>query len=280
MPSNVLDTPWRRLAATLFDPPHSGRILVRIQIDAEPVEAHWERTPGAARAVGWVPLIASAAARTVAEDVPELNGYLERGRVRSRDGVTVSVTAPVPGQGGLLALPLRDADRLPPRALADALRQRLTDTRERARATGALPEYVLSGVPWPLRRGVFRATRGLAALGVPMHRFDLAPESYGALIITSMEPLARGYPEGIGTFDVAFVPLFPAARNASVISVIPPRDVPAVVDGELVVRRRATLGFTFDHRLVDGNEVGRFIQGLSRRLLEPAVLDSPPGEPS
>ena len=187
----MLDTPWRRLATALFDPPHSGRTLVRIQLDAEPVEGYLAGTPGGQRAVGWVPVVAAAAARAIAEDVPELNGYLERGRVRARDGVTVSVTVPVPGQGGLLALPLRDAHRRSPRDLADALRQRLRSTRERA-SRGALPEYVLAGVPWPLRRGLFRAARGLASLGVPMERFDLGPQSYGALVVTSMEPLARG----------------------------------------------------------------------------------------
>ena len=270
----MLDTPWRRLAATLFDAPHSGRILVRVQVNAEPIEAHLAARPGARRAVGLVPFVAAAAARAVAEDVPALNGYLERGRVRARDGVTVSVTAPVPGEGGLLALPLRDAERQSASDLAAALRQRLHDTRERARR-GPLPEYVLSGVPWPVRRGVFRAARGLASLGVPMGRFDLAPESYGALVVTSMEPLARGTRKDDVLFESAFVPLFPAARNASLIAVIPPRAVAAAVGGEVVVQSRMELCFTFDHRLVDGLEVGRFIESVQDRLLDPAALDRP-----
>jgi pyruvate/2-oxoglutarate dehydrogenase complex dihydrolipoamide acyltransferase (E2) component len=270
----VLDTPWRRLAATLFDAPHSGRILVRIEVDAEPVEAHLARSPGAQRAVGFLPFVAAAAARAIAEDVPALNGFLERGRVRARDGVTVSITAPVPGQGGLLALPLRDAHRRSATALAGALRDGVRAVRDRAKR-GPLAEYVLAGVPWPLRRGVFRAARGLAHLGVPMGRFDLAPESYGALVVTSMEPLARGYDTETGAFTEAFVPLFPAARNASLVAVLPPREMPAAVDGALVVRRRAVLCFTFDHRLVDGLEVGAFVQSVHRRLQDPAALDRP-----
>lgn len=272
-PRAELDTPWRRLAATLFDPPHSARILVRVQVNAEPVEAYLAGQPDARRTLGLLHFVAAAAARSIAEDVPALNGYLERGRVRDRDGVTVSVTAPLPGEGGLVALPLRDADRQSASDLAASLRQRLLDTRARFRRGGGLPEYVLAGVPWPVRRGLFRAARGLAHLGVPMGRFDLAPESYGALVVTNMEPLVRGYPEEEGVFDVAFVPLFPAARNATVIAVIPPRDVPVVVDGALAVQRRATLCVTFDHRLVDGLEVGRFLQGVGRRLLDPAALD-------
>ena len=270
----MLDTPWRRLAATLFDAPHSGRILVRTEINAEPVEAHLAATPGAQRAVGFLPFVAVAAARAIAEDAPEMNGYLERGRVRNRDGVTVSITAPVPGQGGLLAIPLRDAHRQSATALAATLRGQIRGVRDRAKR-GPMAEYVLSGLPWPLRRGVFRAARGLAHLGVPMGRFDLAPQSYGALVVTSMEPLARGTTEATGRFTEAFVPLFPAARNASLIAVLPPRPLPAVIDGAVVVQRRAVLCFTFDHRLVDGLEVGRFIQGVGRRLQDPAALDRP-----
>ncbi len=270
----MLDTPWRRLAATLFDAPHSGRILVKISVDAETLKKKLDRSPGAQRAVGFLPFGAAAAARAIAEDVPALNGFLERGRVRARDGVTVSITAPVPGQGGLLALPLRDAHRRSATALAGALRDGVRAVRDRAKR-GPLAEYVLAGVPWPLRRGVFRAARGLAHLGVPMGRFDLAPESYGALVVTSMEPLARGYDTETGAFTEAFVPLFPAARNASLVAVLPPREMPAAVDGALVVRRRAVLCFTFDHRLVDGLEVGAFVQSVHRRLQDPAALDRP-----
>ncbi len=272
----MLDTPWRRLATTLFDAPHSGRILVRVQINAEPVEAYVAQAGGGRRALDPLYFVAAAAARAIAEDVPALNGYLERGRVRARDGVTVSVTAPLPGDHGLIALPLRGADRETASGLGGALRASLVATRARLRRQGRLPEYVLAGVPWVIRRSAFRAARGLAHLGLPMGRFDLAPESYGALVVTHMESLIRGHDEDEIVFDAAFVPLFPAARNASLIAVIPAREVPAVVDGEVVAQRRLTLCMTFDHRLVDGLEVGRFIQSVTRRLLDPARLDRAP----
>ena len=231
----VLDTPWRRLATTFFDAPHSGRILVRIQVNAEPVEAYLAAQPGARQRLDLLYFVAAAAARTVAEDAPALNGFLRRGHVHARTDVTVSVTAPVPGEGGLIAIPLREADRLPASALASAMRRALVDTRARLRRSGRLPEYLLARVPWPLRRGVFRTVRGLAGLGVPLARYDFAPESFGALIVTNMEPLVRGYSEDDILCDAAFVPLFPAARNATMVAVFPPRDVPAAVGGAVVV---------------------------------------------
>lgn len=271
----MLDTPWRRVATLLFDAPHSARILVRVDVNAEPIETYVAAAPGARRTLDLLYFVVAAAARAIAEDVPALNGYLERGRVVARDGVTVSVTAPLPGDRGLLALPLRDADRQPATTLAATLRSKLFDTRARFRREGHLSEYVLARVPWPLRRMIFRAARGLAALGVPMASFDLAPESFGAVVVTNMEPMVRGSVEVEGAFDAAFVPQFPAARNATMIAVLPAREMPVVEDGEVVVQRRATLCFTFDHRLVDGREVGQFIQSVVRRLQDPASLDRP-----
>ena len=277
LPRFVLDTPWRRLATAFFDAPHSGRILFRAQVNAEPVEAYLAAQPG--RRLDAFYVVAAAAARTIAHDVPALNGYLRRGRVHARAGTTVSVTSAVPGSDGLIAIPLRQADRLPASALAPLLRRTLLETRTRLRRTGRLPEYALARVPWPLRRAAFRAVRGLAGLGVPMARYDMAPESFGALVITNMEPLVRGYPEDDSVYDIGFAPLFPAARNASFLAVFPPRDLPAAVGGAAVVQRRFTLCATFDHRLVDGLDAGRFFQGVTRRLLDPAALDRPADAP-
>ena len=270
-----LDTPWRRLAAALFDPPRSSRTQVRIDVNAEPVEAYLAATPGARRTLDVLYFVVAAGARALAQDAPALNSFLERGRVRPRETVTVSVTVPLPGDRGLLALPLRGADRPPAAELGASLRAQLLAVRARARR-GDLAEYLLARVPWPLRRPLFRLARGLALAGVPMERFDLAPDSFGALIVTNMEPMVRGeLLEDEGTFGAALIPQFPAARDATMLSIIPPRELAVVVQGDLVVQRRMTLCFTFDHRLVDGREIGAFVQGLARRLLDPAALDRP-----
>ena len=46
-----------------------------------------------------------------------------------------------------------------------------------------------------------------------------------------------------------------------------------VVDGQVVARWVLPVSATFDHRLVDGAMIGRFVNGVKRRLEEPTSLE-------
>ncbi len=50
------------------------------------------------------------------------------------------------------------------------------------------------------------------------------------------------------------------------------RPVPAVVDGQVVVRQKMWLSLTADHRLVDGGPAARFLQGIARYIEAPYLL--------
>lgn len=50
------------------------------------------------------------------------------------------------------------------------------------------------------------------------------------------------------------------------------RPVPAVVDGQIVVRQKMWLSLTADHRLVDGGPAARFLQGIARYVEAPYLL--------
>jgi len=50
------------------------------------------------------------------------------------------------------------------------------------------------------------------------------------------------------------------------------RPVPAVVDGQIVVRQKMWLSLTADHRLVDGGPAARFLQGIARYIEQPYLL--------
>lgn len=282
-PPPSLDTSWRRLATAMFEAPRSSRILVRISCTAEPLEAYLDARPE--RRFGVLPFVLAAAARSLAHDVPALNGVLVRGRVVQRPDFTVTLTTPLPGQVGLVPVRLREAHQQAAHDVETVIHDRLTRNAERYAHRGAPPEYVLARIPWPLRRGLFRAMRGLATLGLPMGRFDLAPESMGAIIVTNLEPLGRGIHdrdvyEGLGDFESAFVPQFQGAREATMIAVLPVRPMVVVHGGVGTVQRRLTLCFTFDHRLADGSHIGRFIEALGRRLVDPEMLDRPLHQPA
>ena len=50
------------------------------------------------------------------------------------------------------------------------------------------------------------------------------------------------------------------------------RDVPRVVDGQIVVRKVMNLSLTIDHRIIDGAEGQRFLNDLKKFLEEPELL--------
>ena len=49
-------------------------------------------------------------------------------------------------------------------------------------------------------------------------------------------------------------------------------DRPAVVDGQIVVRKMMTLSLTFDHRVTDGAPAMRFLRALADTIEEPAMI--------
>jgi 2-oxoisovalerate dehydrogenase E2 component (dihydrolipoyl transacylase) len=64
--------------------------------------------------------------------------------------------------------------------------------------------------------------------------------------------------------------LSPGEAAILCLGAIAPR--PWVVDGELAVRSVTTLGLSFDHRLVDGEQGSRFLADIAATLTDPLTL--------
>jgi pyruvate dehydrogenase E2 component (dihydrolipoamide acetyltransferase) len=60
--------------------------------------------------------------------------------------------------------------------------------------------------------------------------------------------------------------------EAAILGIGRMRDVPRVVDGEIVVRKVMGLSVSFDHRIVDGAEVAGFINTLKRLFENPSEI--------
>ncbi|MCP4873935.1 MAG: hypothetical protein GY896_00475, partial [Gammaproteobacteria bacterium] len=51
---------------------------------------------------------------------------------------------------------------------------------------------------------------------------------------------------------------------------------PVVKNGEIVIRTILPLTGTFDHRVVDGMQIGKFARGIKRNFRKPEWLDEVP----
>lgn len=74
----------------------------------------------------------------------------------------------------------------------------------------------------------------------------------------------------LGMFGVdAFTPLLNPPQ-AAILGVGRITREPAVIDEHIVARDRMTLSLTFDHRIIDGAPAARFLDSLSRLIVNPA----------
>lgn len=273
---STLDTPWRRLATLFFGSPSDPVITTTYEIDAAAVLNYCaeSRRPGVS--LRPIHFVAVAAARTVAQDVPELNGYVKRGRIVPKRDVSLLITALLPGGNDLIQLHIPNADRLDAAGMASQMRNEVQRHRARSRKGEAPPEYLLARLPWMIRKGVYGTLHALThRLGLRLARLDLAPESLGSLILSDLSRFTEHIDPGHALVRNHHGPLMPAGHAAAYLALSSPRAIPTVHDGEIVSRMRIPLCGTFDHRVVDGSHVGRFFDGMIRRLQDPESLDQP-----
>ena len=72
--------------------------------------------------------------------------------------------------------------------------------------------------------------------------------------------------------------LFPAAKVPAVIVMGKIEEKAVVRDGEIVVRSILPLTGTFDHRIVDGMQIGKLARSIHRNFARPEWLDAVPDE--
>ncbi|MEM9997265.1 MAG: 2-oxo acid dehydrogenase subunit E2, partial [Bacteroidota bacterium] len=270
-PANPLDALWRRMAAAVFAPATDARVSVTGDLDVTEALAYLRehRPPGVP--MGLLHLVAAAVARTIAEDVPAMNTYLRRGRVRPKRSLDVLLTAKVPGANALTAIRLANAHRRAARDLAMASRAGVARLRTPEGQRSLQRSYTLARLPWTLRRPLFRAIRRLShGFGFALPKLDLAPESFGTVVLSEVGRYRPGGPAPSVRGVSVDGPLVPAAQGTSVVWLMEPHPKPVVVDGAVTIRTIAAFSVTLDHRLVDGHHIGQFITGVARRMQEPA----------
>lgn len=113
-------------------------------------------------------------------------------------------------------------------------------------------------------------TLGLGDLAAELHRL-VEDARAGRSTTAELAP---------GTFSITNVGVFGLDAGTAIVNpgesailslgAVAPR--PWVVDGALAVRTTATLGLSFDHRLIDGEQAGRFLADTAAALANPLLL--------
>ena len=104
-------------------------------------------------------------------------------------------------------------------------------------------------------------------MGIEIKALGLSAHSFGSFVVSD-----------IGSFglNTGMTALMPAAKVPAVIVLGKMEEKPVVRGGEIVIRTVLPLTGTFDHRIVDGMQIGKLARGIKHNFRKPEWLDEVP----
>ncbi len=262
------NTPWRVTSAAIYTTPTDSRVYGTLDIDVTDAAQFLRDKREQGVKITMVHLATAVLARAIAFDVPEMNCFIRRGAVVGRERMDVMVPVQVGGDTGVTAVLIRDAHARSVTSIAEEIRGKAQASRAGQEIKAAQNKYLLNRVPWPLRRPVFRFLKWITVdMGMEIKALGLSAHSFGSFVLSD-----------IGSFglNTGMTSLMPAAKVPAVIVLGKMEEKPVVKNGEVVIRTILPLTGTFDHRIVDGMQIGKLARGIKRNFRKPLWLDEVP----
>lgn len=262
------NTPWRITAAAIYTTPTDSRVYGTLDIDVTDAKRFLDSKRGKGVKITMTHLATVVLARAMAFDVPEMNCFIRRGGIVGRKYIDVTVPVAIGGGEGVSAVLVKDAHARTVTSIAEEIRSGAEDNRAGRESTTVKNKYMLNRIPWPFRRPVFRLLKWITVdMGVTIKALGLSADSFGSFVVSD-----------IGSFglNTGMTSLMPAAKVPAVIVLGKIEDKPVVKNGEVVIRTMLPLTGTFDHRIVDGLQIGKLARGIKRNFRKPEWLDEVP----
>jgi pyruvate/2-oxoglutarate dehydrogenase complex dihydrolipoamide acyltransferase (E2) component len=264
------ESSWRRVAGGMWGPQSDPTIYGLMDLDARALLARIDALRSEGVRVTVTHVVAKAAAE-VLHRLPDLNVVLRRHRSWQRLGVDVFLQVSVEDEGRpglatteLSGVKIDDADRLDLVEFASRVDTEIARTRKVKDQALDLTRKRLARVPRFALRPLMKVARYLTTdLNLDLSAFGVSRDPFGSIAITSV---------GMLGIETAFAPLL-MGGPPMVITVGAIRQRPVVDEqGQIVARPILRLGGTFDHRVLDGYQIGVMAKQL-RALLERDVAD-------
>lgn len=263
------NTPWRVTSAAIYTTPTDSKVFGTLDIDVTEAMRFMREKREAGVKITMVHLATAVLARAVAFDVPEINCFVRRGGVVGRKHLDVMLPVAMGGEG-VTPVIIKDAHARTVTSIADEIRSKAAKGRKGDELKAAKNKYLLNRIPWPLRRPAFRFLKWVTVdMGLEIRALGLSANSFGSFVVSDIG--SHGLATGMTS-------LMPAAKVPAVIVLGKVEEKPVVRNGEIVIRMILPLTGTFDHRIVDGAEIGKLARGIKRNFRKPAWLDERPEE--
>lgn len=254
----------RKLAIATWGPPDEGNIFGKLTVNATNAQA-WiadvrEKT---GEKVTITHLVGKAIALGLAK-APQINGRIAWGSYIPHDSVDITYLVSLEEGADLAKVKIANMDKKAVTEVAQELKRRSEKLRAGQDDEFEKSKGLLRALPTWILRPILQFTGWLTgSLGVSLGALGLEAYPFGSCIVTSV---------GMLGIDEAFAPHTPFAHVPVLVLVGAVRDVPAVVDGQIVIQAQLTLTATIDHRFVDGFQLATVAKTIRAVLENPAEL--------
>ncbi|MFC1785863.1 2-oxo acid dehydrogenase subunit E2 [Candidatus Neomarinimicrobiota bacterium] len=259
------NTPWRLVASTVFGPPKDGKLYGTMDVDITETDKYIWSERRANRKITMTSIVIAAVAHTLAIDTPEINCFIRRGRIIPRDYIDVATAVLLKGGEAMSTVIIKDAHKKSLLEIAMELREKALDARQGDEDEAMNSKHALAKIPWPIRKWVYLLIRLIVyGFGLKIKSLGISENSFGSIVVTN-----------VGTLGLtnSFPALMPMAKLPAVIAVGKIEKRPIVIKDKIEIRMILAGSAAFDHRLVDGIQIAKFVKGVIKRIQDPKLLE-------
>lgn len=258
-------SPWRKLSIAIYGAPNEGKVYGTYDIDVTDMLSYIKKKKEEGKRITVTHFFVSALGKALYEDAPEVNCYVKRGNIVYRESADVFISVVKKSGKGQTGMVVPEVQNKTVSEISDYVESRLEEKREGKKDGLAASTKLLARIPWPFRRLVLKMIKWWVfdmEFSLPGMTAPNAP--FGSIMLTN-----------IGSFGLktGMVALFPIGKLPGVITMGKIEERPVVIDGKIEIRAIMPLTGTFDHRIVDGAQIGRLANGMKKKLANPALLD-------
>lgn len=261
----------RKLAIATWAAPREGNIYGKLTVDATEALAYvaWLRETTGEK-VTITHLVGKACAMAL-KATPQLNGRIRLGSFVPHDTVDITFLVALEEGKNLAKAKIHRYDGKSVAEAAKELRELASRLHRGEDESFNKSMGPLKLLPSFLIRPLLKVTGYLTSiLGVSVPALGLEPFPFGSCIVTNV---------GVFGLDEGFAPPTPFAHVPLYVLIGAVKEAPAVVDGEIVVRKQLTICATIDHRFMDGAQGGTLAQVVRDVLENPWPLEGREGPP-
>jgi pyruvate dehydrogenase E2 component (dihydrolipoamide acetyltransferase) len=261
--NGTFNTPWRKVASTIYRKPVDSKILGQVELDVTDVERFITEQRKKGLKITLTHIFVLILARGIRAEVPEFNTYVRRGRIVKRPSIDALVSV-LQTNGSMGTVKVDNTDILNLQGIELLLKEEINKSRKGDENNTMQKKDMLSSIPWPFRSWLFRLYKLITIRwGMSIPFTGLSANSFGSFIVSNIGTLG---------LDTGFPALLPSANVSFVLLMGGVKKKPVVRNDEIIIRRIMPVTIAIDHRVADASHGGKLFRFVKHLLQNPEKL--------